>query len=283
MSKIEHRSRRSFLAAGAAGASTGLLAGAASTAQTAAEPVSSAPNTAKVRYAELLPHEFRKRLAQRPIAYLPLGTLEWHGEHLPLGSDALQAEGLMVACALRFGGIVMPAIHLGPDRAKPIDGGKTLIGMDYADTTTPPRQLDGSCYWVPPEFHLSMVDAILAQLKRAGFRAVFADGHGPSRWSWVENLPQREARFGLKLFGVTNEIARHWRSQIDHAAANETSLVMHLRPELVDLSQLPKSRSIWPQGVGGGDPRDATAAQGKECVEKSVELVGRVFAKAGLL
>ena len=39
----------------------------------------------KVRYAELLPHEFRTRLAQRPVAYLPLGTLEWHGEHLPLG------------------------------------------------------------------------------------------------------------------------------------------------------------------------------------------------------
>ncbi len=30
----------------------------------------------KVRYAELLPHKFRERLAERPIAHLPLGTLE---------------------------------------------------------------------------------------------------------------------------------------------------------------------------------------------------------------
>lgn len=189
----------------------------------------------------------------------------------------------MVQCARRFGGIVMPPIHLGPDRAKPTDDGKMLVGMDYANTTTPPRQLDGSCYWVPAGFHLLLVDAILAQLKRAGFRAVFADGHGPSRSSWVENLPERQARFGLKLFGVTKDIAGRWRSQVDHAARNETSLMMHLRPDLVDLSQLPSSRSTWPQGVGGQDPRDATAAYGKECSEQSVELVRQMFAAAGLL
>jgi len=126
-------------------------------------------------------------------------------------------------------------------------------------------------------------DAILTQLKRAGFRAVFADGHGPSRWSWVENIPEREARFGLRLFGVTKEISRQWKSQIDRAARNETSLVMHLRPDVADLSQLPQARSTWPQGVGGEDPRDASAAHGKECLQKSLELVRKMFAKAGLL
>jgi creatinine amidohydrolase len=278
MRKAEHPSRRDLLAAGLAGASAGILSGGRSVA--AAE---NAATAVKVRYDELLPHEFRKRLAERPIAYLPLGTLEWHGEHLPLGSDAMQSEGLMVQCARRFGGIVMPPIHLGPDRAKPTDDGKMLVGMDYAESTTPPRQLDGSCYWVPAGFHLLMVDAILAQLKRAGFRAVFADGHGPSRSSWVENLPERQARFGLKLFGVTREIGRQWKSQVDHAARNETSLMMHLRPDLVDLSQLPSSRATWPQGVGGADPRDATTAYGKECFETSIELVRQMFATAGLL
>jgi creatinine amidohydrolase len=278
-----HSSRRDFLVAGLAGASAGLTTDLPSTRAATPESGGDAVAAVKVRFDELLPHEFRRRLAERPIAYLPLGTLEWHGEHLPLGSDAIQSEGLMVRCARQFGGIVMPPIHLGPDRAKPADDGKMLIGMDYAQSTTPPRQLDGSCYWVPAGFHLLMVDAILAQLKRAGFRAVFADGHGPSRSSWVEHLPERQARFGLKLFGVTKEIARQWRSQVDHAARNETSLMMHLRPDLADLSQLPSSRSTWPQGVGGEDPRDATAAYGKECLEKSVELVRQLFAEAGLL
>ena len=58
----------------------------------------------EVRYSELRPAEFRTRLAERPLAYLPLGTLEWHGEHLPLGADSIQSEGLMIECARRLGG-----------------------------------------------------------------------------------------------------------------------------------------------------------------------------------
>ena len=102
----------------------------------------------KVRYAELRPQEFRERLAQRPLAYLPLGTLEWHGEQLPLGSDAIISEGVMCECARRFGGIVLPPVHLGPDRAAPRPAGGFLQGMDMAGVTAPNRQLDGSCYWV---------------------------------------------------------------------------------------------------------------------------------------
>jgi creatinine amidohydrolase len=259
-------SRRGFLQAGVSGAALPALGAGA------------APDeTQKVLYAELLPHEFRKRLAARPIAYLPLGTLEWHGEHLPLGSDAIQSEGLMIECARRFGGIVMPPIHLGPDRARPAGEGKMLYGMDYAASTTPPRQLDGSCYWVPKGLHLLVVDAVLEQLKRAGFRAVFADGHGPSRSSWVENIEERETRFGLKLFGVTKDIAAQWKSQVDHAGRNETSLMMHFRPQSVDLSQLPRERAVRPVGVGGQDPRDATAEFGRECLERSVELVRQML------
>jgi creatinine amidohydrolase/Fe(II)-dependent formamide hydrolase-like protein len=51
----------------------------------------------------------------------------------------------------------------------------------------------------------------------------------------------------------------------------------------VDLAQLPAARSDWPQGVGGEDPRDATAAYGKQCLQASVELVRCLFTRAGLL
>jgi creatinine amidohydrolase len=214
---------------------------------------------------------------------LPLGTIEWHGEHLPLGSDAIQSEALMVECARRFGGVVMPPIHLGPDRARPAGDGLMHYGMDYASSTNPARQLDGSCYWLPLGLHMMIVDAILAQLKRAGFRAVFGDGHGPSRRSWVENLEERETRLGLRLFGVTKDVAGEWKSQVDHAARNETSLMLHYRPSLVDLSQLPKERAVRPVGVNGEDPRDASAELGRECSEKSIELVRQMFVKAGLL
>ena len=227
----------------------------------------------KVKYSELLPHEFRKRLSDRAIAYLPLGTLEWHGEHMALGSDAIQSEGLMEACARQFGGIVMPPIHLGPDHVTTVKDGTVLIGMDSADSTTPPGQLDGSCYWVPKNVFSLMIDSILAQLKRTGFKAVFADGHGPSRQSWVEELDERENRLGIKLLGVTKEVReKGWLSQMDHAGRNETSIMLKFRNDLVDLSQLSENRSEWPQGVGGEDPRDATSEYGKECIEKSLLL-----------
>ena len=47
------------------------------------------------RQLELLrPHEIRDRLAERSVVYLPLGTIEWHCEHLPVGLDAFPRNGV---------------------------------------------------------------------------------------------------------------------------------------------------------------------------------------------
>ena len=48
----------------------------------------------KVKYEELLPHEFEEALRQFPVAYVPVGSLEWHGRHLALGNDTLKAAVL---------------------------------------------------------------------------------------------------------------------------------------------------------------------------------------------
>ena len=157
-----------------------------------------------------------------------------------------------------------------------------MQGMDYADSTDPHRQLDGSCYWASDGFFGVLVDAILEQIKRAGFKMVFADGHGPSRRAWREAMPERKKRFGLVLAGVTDEVAKEWKSQMDHAAKNETSLVMHYREDLVDIGRLDEDRSVWPQGVGGEDPRDASGEYGRECMERSVEIVGRLIGESGV-
>jgi creatinine amidohydrolase/Fe(II)-dependent formamide hydrolase-like protein len=56
----------------------------------------------------------------------------------------------------------------------------------------------------------------------------------------------------------------------------ETSLVMALRPDIADLLQLTESRPVWPQGVDGEDPRDATAAHGRECLETTMDGIGKM-------
>ena len=241
------------------------------------------PKVTKVRYVELLPHEFRKRLAENPLAFLPLGTLEWHGEHLPLGSDAIISERVMVAAARRFGGIVLPAIHLGPDRTEQSPTQGQLQGMDFVMASSPGRPLEGSCYWVPEEFFVDLIQRILEQLKRAGFKAVFADGHGPSRISWGSHKAEWEQRYGLVLFGAADVTNGEWTSQIDHAARNETSLVMSVRPDLADLSLLPSDRSVWPVAVDGEDPRDASAALGRDWIEQSLDALEDVFASRGMV
>ena len=48
----------------------------------------------KVLYEELLPEELVQRVQEMPVAYLPLGTLEWHGPHMPLGADGIQSKEL---------------------------------------------------------------------------------------------------------------------------------------------------------------------------------------------
>ena len=236
----------------------------------------------KVRYSDLLPSEFRKRLEDRPIAYLPLGTLEWHGEHLPLGSDAIISEGLMVEAARSLGGIVLPPIHLGPDKSILNQEHGQLQGMDFVSSSSPNRPLDGYCYWVSEGFFSSLIDAILEQIRRIGFKAVFADGHGPSRSSWVHELEDREARFRLRLFGIENYAASGWRSQVDHAAKNETSLMMALKSELVDLSMLPTDRAIWPIAVDGEDPRDSSSEHGHTSLQLSIGILERMFNEAKL-
>jgi creatinine amidohydrolase len=238
--------------------------------------------TKKVHYTELLPYDFRAQLARCAVGYLPLGTLEWHGEHCALGADALIATGLFTRAAQALGGIVFPPLFLGPDRARRQPDDRLLVGMDYAETTTPARQLDGSCYWAPEGLFLLLCENIIAQAQRAGFRALVADGHGPSRWAWGRHVGVWEAQYGIQLVSVDRDLPG-WRSQIDHAAKNETSLMLALRPDLVDLARLPADAATWPQGVGGEDPRAATAAHGEECIEICLALLGAHLAALGVL
>ena len=43
-----------------------------------------------------------------PVAYIPAGSLEWHGVQNPLGTDGLKAHTICCEAALRYGGVVLP-------------------------------------------------------------------------------------------------------------------------------------------------------------------------------
>jgi creatinine amidohydrolase len=224
----------------------------------------------RVMYAELTPMEFRERLRQAPIAYLPLGTLEWHGEHLPLGSDGLQSQGFFVHLAHEVGGVVLPMLFVGPD-SRVVVQGREFYGMDnHGFEGESPHQLDGSAYWVEEGLFRQLLNAIFAQLARAGFRIVVAHGHGPSTKEFWRNAPQWSEKYGLVMLHCWREPVADEDDlgiQTDHAAANETSLMMALHPELVRMSELPKDPDKWPVAISGKDPRtSASSARGHEAI-----------------
>lgn len=226
----------------------------------------------KILYEELLPDEFIERINAFPVAYLPLGTLEWHGLHLPLGADGLQSKGVFKRIAHEIGGIVLPMLFLGPDNVANKDDAY-YHGMDYISFQEgKPQQLEGSAYYMDKEQFKTLLDIIMCNLSRAGFKVVVGHGHGPSTMVFSDRKQIFKDKFGLDTYtlwelGYTGPDG----IQTDHAAANETSLVMALRPELVDMEKL--SGESVPVGVWGEDPRKAaSAARGNEIIEKNVRI-----------
>jgi creatinine amidohydrolase len=61
----------------------------------------------------LRPDQIDAALAERSLIYLPLGTIEWHCYHLPVGLDGLTAHGLCLAAAEQTGGLVWPVLYYG--------------------------------------------------------------------------------------------------------------------------------------------------------------------------
>ena len=137
----------------------------------------------KVLYEELLPEEFVQRMQEMPVAYLPLGTLEWHGPHMPLGADGIQSKELFVRVAEKVGGVVLPILFMGPDRVFH-DHEKSFYGMDIntegALHTYYVQQLKGSAYWLEKELFQDYLRSIFAQLSSG-------DAYCRRTWTWTVN------------------------------------------------------------------------------------------------
>jgi creatinine amidohydrolase len=228
------------------------------------------------QYQELRPDELAQLVAERPVAFWPLGLLEHHGWHLPVGLDGLKAEQICVRIAERTGGVLLPTMWWGAG------GGHG----DFAWTLYQPEQA---------------AEAILARTVKGlvdfGFRAVvLLAGHYPWRAILDRQMPplQETHRGILFLWGTEIEIGGDLRLPGDHAAREETSYGLALFPDLVDLDALRpgRDRSAWPGGKAppvstqhpgvcfdpadplfaqmGEDARTATAGRGEEAISRLV-------------
>ena len=63
------------------------------------------------KYEKLRPNQIENICLKSPIAYLPWGALEYHGNHNPIGLDGIKAYGLCIDLAKKAGGIVLPPVY----------------------------------------------------------------------------------------------------------------------------------------------------------------------------
>ena len=178
------------------------------------------------------------------IAYLPLGPLEWHGPHLPMGVDAFNAEKVAHLAAEETGGLVLPTFYWGTERERSqqmlewlgFSEEKWIIGMDFPANSLP------SMYAAEEIFALLIREQLLL-VQRMGFRLiVIVSGHAAENHITVlERLTlefSTESPFEviLVLPFVRNE---QDIMEVGHASKVETSVMLALHPETVDLHNLP--------------------------------------------
>lgn len=79
-----------------------------------------------VRYERLRPAQIVAQREACPIVWLPIGTIEWHGEHNPVGLDTLKIHALLEVCAREIGGLVFPPLYYGENREQALAPSKPL-------------------------------------------------------------------------------------------------------------------------------------------------------------
>jgi len=203
------------------------------------------------------------------VAVFPVSATENHGPHCPLGTDAIFANSIAREAAERTGELLLPSLEFGVSEHH--------------------RGFPGTLY-VSPETLRDMVYETLLSLTDHGIeKAVIVNGHGGNAGA-LDQVCGRLARDG-DMFAVHWLWADGFPGEEDHAGKNETSFMLHLRPELV--GEPVEGADTWENPVNGtftahythefaengvfGDPREASKEHGEEffeeCLSHTVELI----------
>lgn len=184
-------------------------------------------------------YEARVRREQ-PVVFLPVGALEQHGPHLPLGTDALLATAVAADVAAMVDGLVAPTLSYGYKSQPKCGGGQHFCGTTSVDAAT----LIGS-----------VRDAVREFARHGVTRLVFVNGHYENQWFLIEgiDLGLRELGPQAKLQVMRLEYWDFLTEQtlaavfpegfpgfaLEHAAVIETSLMLHYHPTLVRQDLIP--------------------------------------------
>ena len=217
------------------------------------------------------------------VAVLPIGATEPHNLHLPYGNDALTTE--------RIGDLICERAH--------------SLGAKVALLPCIPFGVDSNLMGFPMTISLnpSTLDTIVCDVTESVEahdirKLVILNGHGGNGLKNILRELYGKTSVFLSLvdwYKVASDICSETIVHPgDHADEMETSVSLHLFPELTDLSladdgqirssrfeaidrgwaQITRPWDILTTNAGVGNPHEATAEKGKRIVETVVERIG---------
>ena len=224
----------------------------------------SLPDGAEVRLDRLRPSEIDAALRRAPVAWIPLGALEFHAPHLPNGTDGITGEAILVRAARRLGGVVLPWSYL------------TLgtLALPWS-------------FRYDADLVAEALRQTLRQLPAFGVRqAVVHTGHGPLDLNHLIKrvcVEVEDEGIGLRAMGLCylelnaalgTGLGTTWPVAVDHGSTMETSWLAALEPSLVHTDRLPDDPAATIAGVYGPNPRfTVDAATGRAQVEAAAMLL----------
>ena len=185
------------------------------------------------------------------VVIIPFGSIEEHGPHLPLGTDALTAIALTREVGRKTNSLVAPPVYYGVCRSTKEHPGTISIT---------PRALR------------TLVKAIIKGFVFQGFRRfVLFSGHaGSLHMAALKEVGEELVEQGLveqmaicSILDLIDEDLGLETKNDSHAGELETSLILYLYPEWVkegakeDYPQFPsyllvkEKRKYWPSGIWG--------------------------------
>lgn len=157
------------------------------------------------------------------VCLLPIGVMEKHGDHLPLGQDTLYIHKICSLAAEKEPAMVFPFYYFG--------------SIDEA------RHVPGTI-WTRPALALQLLENMCDEIYRNGFdKIIIVNGHGGNLQLipyFMKNcLGSGKEYLLFSSFGMDAQdqwTAKGMTAKVDgHAGECETSLMLHLAPELVNM------------------------------------------------
>ncbi len=236
-----------------------------------------------MRYEKMLPHQIRAAIAANTPVILPLGVLEYHGEHMAVGMDTLAVTCALDILEKEADIVILPPFYYGaasyavepPEGtgsvqvdstvlhpfARELFNGLLRVGFRNIHAFIH-HQTENFATGMPTDlaFKFGARQAIFAFLEKtrgegwwgnatmSDYYAQQAGGDDPFNWIKIHPLMTRET-IGQYPF--------------DHAGEGETSLMLAMCPEAVDMHRISDERWYTQSARNASEP---TGARGRDLI-----------------